>query len=201
LFFTGQLLPTLLCAIPIGESAAPSGMITEYHMRQLRAVAGAGAQRRSEQAAWEIRRLQEKNTQLRQQVQAEARRAANHEAIRELHRQFEHLQRELAESRDELDAASLLAPARRIRGFAAGPVQAHRLRACRMQRPRLQFAMMAVLSVCCATVSAYICAGTHAPCLRLGHGEFLTNFIPKSGECHPEISKNTYRQMKKKSAQ
>jgi hypothetical protein len=75
-------------------------------LRQLRAVAGAGAQRRFEQAAQEIRRLQADNTQLSQQVQADAKRAADDEiALREQRHQIERLQRELADARDELDSA------------------------------------------------------------------------------------------------
>ena len=62
-------------------------------LRQLRAVAGAGAQRRFEQAAQEIRQLQADNARLSQQVQAEAKRAATDQAtIADQRQQIERLQ-------------------------------------------------------------------------------------------------------------
>ena len=75
-------------------------------LRQLRAVAGAGAQRRFEQAAQEIRQLQADNARLSQQVQAEAKRAATDQAtIADQRQQIERLQREVAAARDDLDSA------------------------------------------------------------------------------------------------
>ena len=75
-------------------------------LRQLRAVAGAGAQRRFEQAAQEIRQLQADNARLTQQVQAEAKRAATDQAtIADQRQQIERLQRELAAARDDLVSA------------------------------------------------------------------------------------------------
>ncbi len=76
------------------------------YLRQLRSLTGAGAQRRFEQAAQEIRRLQADNARLRQQVQAEAKRAATYQAtIADQRQQIEGLQRELADSRADLDTA------------------------------------------------------------------------------------------------
>jgi hypothetical protein len=75
-------------------------------LRQLRAVAGAGAQRRFEQAAQEIRRLQADNAQLNEEVRASAQRAVGYEiALSELRQQNERLQQALADARDDLDRA------------------------------------------------------------------------------------------------
>ena len=75
-------------------------------LRQLRAVTGAGAQRRFEQAAQEIRQLKAENAQLNQHVLAEAKRAATYQAtIADQRQQIERLQQANWPTRDDLDIA------------------------------------------------------------------------------------------------
>lgn len=77
------------------------------YLRQLHVLTGSAAQRRLEQAAQEIRRLQAENTQLSKQnqsMQAEAKRTATYQAtIADLRQQNERLQQTLADLHDDLE--------------------------------------------------------------------------------------------------
>ena len=79
------------------------------YLRQLRALTGSAAQRRLEQAAQEITRLQAENTQLTKQRllhQLEVNTVATYKAtIAEQQVQIKRLQRELADARDDLEIA------------------------------------------------------------------------------------------------
>jgi hypothetical protein len=79
------------------------------YLFQLRALTGSAAQRRLEQAAQEITRLKAENVQLNKQCllnQLEANSVATYKAtIADQRQQIERLQRELADSRADLDVA------------------------------------------------------------------------------------------------